>query len=131
MPKPTRHIIPGFPPTVSPASHAVEADGWVFLTGQLGRDLKNPDAPLPEDVAAQTRIAIGNMRATLGALGLGLEHVVSMRVFLTQFERDYAAMNAAYAAEFPEGERPVRTCVGVTALARGALVELDCIAKRP
>jgi 2-iminobutanoate/2-iminopropanoate deaminase len=131
MPKPTRHIIPGFPPTVSPASHAVEADGWVFLTGQLGRNLDDPDAPLPDDVAAQTRIAIGNMRRTLGALGLGLDDVVSVRVFLTRFERDYAAMNAAYAAEFPEGERPVRTCVGVTALARGALVELDCIARRP
>jgi len=130
MTRPKRHIIPGFPPTVSPASHAVEADGWVFLTGQLGRDLANPDAPLKDDVAVQTRVAIGNMRATLGALGLGLEHVVSVRVFLTQFERDYAAMNAAYAAEFQEGERPVRTCVGVTALARGALVELDCIAKR-
>ena len=131
MPKPTRHIIPGFPPTVSPASHAVEADGWVFLTGQLGRDLANPDAPLPDDVAAQTRIAIGNMRATLGALGLALDDVVSVRVFLTRFDRDYTAMNAAYAAEFREGERPVRTCVGVTALARGALVELDCVAKRP
>lgn len=130
MPLPTRHIIPGFPPTVSPASHAVEADGWVFLTGQLGRNLDDPQAPLPEDVAVQTRVAIGNMRATLGALGLGLEHVVSVRVFLTAFERDYAAMNAAYAAEFPEGERPVRTCVGVTALARGALVEIDCIARR-
>lgn len=131
MPKPIRHIIPGFPPTVSPASHAVEADGWVFLTGQLGRDLARPEAPLPDDVAVQTRIAIANMRATLAALGLGLEHVVSVRVFLTRFERDYAAMNDAYALEFPEGERPVRTCVGVTALARGALVELDCVARRP
>ena len=72
------------------------------------------------------------MRATLATLwlGLGLEDVVSVRVFLTRFERDYAAMNAAYAAEFPEGKRPVRTCVGVTALARGALVELDSIARR-
>lgn len=130
MTLPTRHIIPGFPPTVSPASHAVEVDGWIFLTGQLGGDLANPEAPLQDDVAAQTRIAIGNMRATLGALGLGLGHVVSVRVFLTRFERDYAAMNAVYAAEFPEGERPARTCVGVTALARGALVELDCIARR-
>ncbi|HYF06826.1 MAG TPA: RidA family protein [Acetobacteraceae bacterium] len=131
MPLPTRHLLAGFPPTVSPASHAVEAEGWVFLTGQLGRDLRDPDAPLPEDVAAQTRVAIGNMRATLAALGLGLENVVSVRVFLTAFERDYAAMNTAYAAEFPEGQRPVRTCIGVTALARGALVELDCIARRP
>ena len=130
MPLPTRHISPGFPPTVSPASHAVEADGWVFLTGQLGRDLSAPDTALPDDVATQTRVAIGNMRATLTAIGLGLEHVVSVRVFLTAFERDYVAMNAAYAAEFLPGERPVRTCVGVTALAKGALVELDCIARR-
>ena len=52
-------------------------------------------------------------------------------VFLSHFERDYAAMNAAYQAFFPVGRLPARTCVGVTALAVGALVEIDLIARRP
>lgn len=131
MPLPTRHILPGFPPTVSPASHAVEAEGWVFLTGQLGRDLDDPGAPLPEGVAAQTERAIGNLARSLGALGLGLEHVTFVRVYLTEFRRDYAAMNAAYAACFPEGARPARVCVGVTGLALDALVEIEAVARRP
>ena len=117
MPLPVRHVLPGFPPTVSPASHAVEADGWVHMTGFLGRDLDAAGTPLAEGVAAQTTRALANLRRTLAALGLGLEHVVSCRVYLTRFERDYAAMNAAYAAVFPEGARPTRVCVGVTALA--------------
>lgn len=131
MPLPVRHILAGFPPTVSPASHAVEADGWVHMTGQIGRDLDAPEAPLPEDVVAQTRRALANLARSLAALGLGLEHVVSCRVYLTQFERDYAAMNAAYAEAFPPGARPSRVCIGVTALARGALVEVEAVAKRP
>ncbi|MCO6419825.1 RidA family protein [Siccirubricoccus sp. KC 17139] len=131
MALPTRHILPGFPPTVSPASHAVEADGWVHLTGQLGRDLDAPEAPLPPDVATQTRRALANLARSLGALGLGLEHVVSCRVYLTRFERDYAAMNMAYAEAFPPGARPSRVCIGVTALALGALVEIEAVARRP
>ena len=123
MSLPTRHVLAGFPPPVSPSSHAVEADGWVHLTGQLGRDLDDP--------AAQTARALANLARTLAALGLGLEHVVSCRVYLTRFEADYAAMNAAYARAFPEGARPARTCVGVTALALGAVVEIEAVARRP
>ena len=131
MTLPTRHILAGFPPTVSPSSHAVEADGWVYLTGQLGRDLDDPSAPLPAGVAAQTTQALANLARTLAALGLGLEHVVSCRVYLTRFEADYAAMNAAYARAFPQGARPTRACVGVTALALGAVVEVEAVARRP
>lgn len=125
------HILPGFPPSVSPSSHAVEADGFIFLTGQFPRDLDDPEAALPEGIAAQTTRTMGNLARALAALGLGLEHLVSVRAYLSRFERDYAAMNAAYAAALPEGGRPVRTCVGVTALVRGALIEVEAVAKRP
>ena len=67
----------------------------------------------------------------LEGLGLGLQHVVSARAFLTHFERDYAAMNEEYRTYFPPERLPARTCVGVTALAVGALVEIDMIARRP
>jgi enamine deaminase RidA (YjgF/YER057c/UK114 family) len=72
-----------------------------------------------------------NLRRVLAGLGLGFEHVLQARVFLTHFERDYAAMNAVYASYFPADRRPARTCIGVTALARGGLVEIDCVARRP
>lgn len=131
MALPVRHLLAGFPPPVSPSSHAVEADGWVHLTGQLGRDLDNPGAPLPAGVAAQTTRAMENLARTLAALGLGMEHVVSCRVYLTRFEADYAAMNAAYTAAFPAHARPSRVCIGVTALALRALVEIEAVARRP
>ena len=70
------------------------------------------------------------MRRVLEALGLTMGRVMSVRVFLTHFRRDYDAMNEVYAGFFPEGARPARTCVGVTDLVRDALIEIDCIAKR-
>jgi len=60
-----------------------------------------------------------------------MSHVVQCRCFLTEFERDYAAFNDAYQSYFAPDRRPARTTVGVTALAVGALVEIDCIARRP
>lgn len=124
-------MIPAAPRPVAPFSHAVEADGWVILTGQMPTDPDAPDAPPPDGVAAQTARVMDNLKLVLAGLGLGLEHIVQCRVFLTAFERDYAAMNAVYASYFPKDRLPARTCVGVTALAVGALVEIDCVAKRP
>lgn len=126
----TRHILPGFPPSASPSPHATEVDGFVHLTGQFPRDLDAPDAPFPEGITAQTQATLRNMARVLKALGLGWENLVSMRVFLTDFARDYEAMNAAYGGIIPVDCRPVRTCVGVTALVRGALIEMDCVARR-
>jgi enamine deaminase RidA (YjgF/YER057c/UK114 family) len=72
-----------------------------------------------------------NLASVLQGCSLGLEHVVAARIFLTHFEEDYEAMNAVYASYFPHGRRPARTCVGVTALAKGARVEIDFVARRP
>jgi reactive intermediate/imine deaminase len=116
---------------VAPYSHAVEADGWVFLTGQIPNDPADDARPMPEGIEAQTRRTMENLAIVLENLGLGLEHVVAGRVFLTRFEEDYEAMNAIYESYFPTDQRPARTCIGVTGLARGALVEIDFIAKRP
>jgi enamine deaminase RidA (YjgF/YER057c/UK114 family) len=71
-----------------------------------------------------------NLKRVLAGCGLGLEHVVAARVFLTHFEQDYERMNAVYASYFPAGKLPARTCVGVTALAGGARVEIDLVARR-
>lgn len=116
---------------MAPFSHAVEADGWVILTGQMPTDPDAPDAPLPDGIAAHTRRVMENLALILGEMGLGLEHVVQCRAYLTAFERDYAAFNTTYETFFPADRRPARTTVGVTALAVGALVEVDCVARRP
>ena len=125
------HLFSDGPRPVAPFSHAVETDGWVILTGQMPTDPDAPDAPLPEGVEAQTRRVMDNLALILGELGLDLSHVVQCRCFLTEFERDYAAFNETYQGYFREDRRPARTTVGVTALAVGALVEIDCIARRP
>jgi 2-iminobutanoate/2-iminopropanoate deaminase len=124
------HMIPGATKPVAPFSHAVESDGFVFITGQMP---DSPGAPgvLPDGIVAQTHAVMANLRIVLAGLGLGFEHVVMARLYLAHFARDYAAMNEAYRGYFAEARLPARTCVGVTGLAYDALVEIDLIARRP
>jgi 2-iminobutanoate/2-iminopropanoate deaminase len=124
-------MIGGAPNPVAPFSHAVETDGWVFVTGQMPFSGTSNTSPYPEGIEAQTRQVMENLRRVLTGCGLGLEHVLCARVFLTRFEEDYERMNAVYAGYFPAERRPARTCIGVTALARGALVEIEFVARRP
>ncbi|WP_083988867.1 RidA family protein [Devosia geojensis] len=119
------------PRPVAPFSHAVEADGWVFVTGQMPTDPEAPDAPLPDGIEAQTRRVMENLKLVLAGIGLTLENVTFVRIYLTHFERDYAAMNEIYKAYFEPGKLPGRTTIGVTGLAVGALVEIDMVARRP
>lgn len=131
MSLPVHHMISAGPRPVAPFSHAVEADGWVFVTGQMPTDPAAPDAPLPEGIEAQTRQVMANLKTVLGGIGLGFEHITMARIYLTAFERDYAALNALWPAFFAPGQLPARTTIGVTALAVGALVEIDLVARRP
>lgn len=125
------HMVSSGPRPVAPFSHAVEANGLIFVTGQMPTDPAAPHAPLPEGIEAQTRRVVENLQIVLGGIGLGLEHVTMARIYLTQFERDYAALNALWPSFFKAGKLPARTTVGVTALAVGALVEIDLVAVRP
>jgi reactive intermediate/imine deaminase len=131
MTAPVFHMLAAAPTPVAPFSHAVEVDGWVFLTGQMPTDPDEDALPLPEGIEAQTRRVIENLKLVLHGVGLGLEHVVAARVFLTHFQEDYERMNRIYASYFPVDRRPARTCVGVTGLARDARVEIDMIARHP
>ena len=131
MAEPIFHRIAGAPDPVAPFSHAVESDGWVFVTGQMPFVGTSIDTPYPDGIEAQTRQVMNNLGTVLAGCGLGFEHVMSVRVFLRHFEDDYAAMNAAYASYFAAGRYPARTCVGVTGLAKGARVEIDLVARRP
>lgn len=124
------HMIAGAPTPVAPFSHAVEVDGWVFLTGQMPTLPDDDAAPLPDGIEAQTRRVMDNLILVLRGVGLGLQDVVSVRAYLTRFEQDYAPMNAVYRSYFPLDRLPARTCIGVTGLAHSALVEIDLVARR-
>jgi 2-iminobutanoate/2-iminopropanoate deaminase len=130
MSLPTFHMIPGAPDPVAPFSHAVEVDGWVFVTGQMPFSGVSSTSPYPQGIEAQTRQVMENLKRVLAGCGLGLQNVVAARVFLTHFDEDYERMNEIYASYFVPGKRPARTCVGVSALARGARVEIDFVARR-
>lgn len=131
MALPTFHMIDTAPQPVATFSHAAEIDGWVFLTGQMPTWPGEPDKALPEGIESQTSRVMENLILVLEGMQLEIANVVQARVHLTHFERDYAAMNAVYASYFSPGKLPARTCIGVTALAVGALVEIDFVARRP
>ena len=128
---PLFHMVSNGPRPVAPFSHVVETDGWLLLTGQMPTDPDAPDAPLPEGIEAQTRRVMENLKIILAGMDLDLSHVLQCRCYLTEFERDYALFNETYQSYFPADRRPARTTIGVIALAVGALVEIDMVAKRP
>jgi len=128
--EPVFHRFLSAPTPVGPFSHAVELNGWVQLTGQMPTMPDDDSAPLPNGVEAQTRRVMDNLIIVLRELGLELGDVLSCRIYLTEFKRDYALMNTVYEDYFEPDRLPARTCIGVTALARDALVEIDMLARR-
>ena len=127
---PVFHNFSSAPTHVAPFSHAVEFDGWVQLTGQMPTDPIDDTKPLPDGIQAETRRVMDNLAIILNEMQLGLENVLSTRVFLTNFKRDYEPMNNIYKSYFANNRLPARTCVGVTDLALGAVVEIDMVARR-
>ena len=130
MTVPVFHNFSSAPTHVAPFSHAVEFDGWVQLTGQMPTDPIDDTKPLPDGIQAETRRVMDNLVIILNEMQLGMENVLSTRVFLTNFKRDYEPMNNIYKSYFANNRLPARTCVGVTDLALGALVEIDMVARR-
>ena len=72
-----------------------------------------------------------NLKDILQGLNLCFEHIVMARIYLTEFKRDYAAMNETYRSFFPPDRLPARTCVSVTGLAYDALIEIGLVCRRP
>ncbi len=129
--EPIFHLLPDAPKPVAPYSHAVEADRFIFVTGQLATDPDDDSVPIPEGIEAQTRKVMDNLARVLKGCGLTFANIVFVRIYLTDFKRDYAAMNAIFSTHFDDSRRPGRTTVGVTDLARGGIVEIEMIAYRP
>ena len=118
---------PGFEPSNLPFSAVVEANGFVFLAGQIG-DAPGSNGPVPGGMDAEARAMLENVGRLLRAVGLDYRDVVRCTVYITDFA-DFAAMNAVYREYFPT-EMPTRATVEVTALALGAKVEIEVMAAR-
>ena len=113
------------PQAIGPYSQAIRAGGLLFLSGQVGLDPAT-GALVEGGLEAETTRALQNLEAVLRAAGAGLDRVVRTTVFLVDLG-EFAAMNAIYARAFGEN-RPARSTVQVSALPRGARVEIDAIA---
>ena len=119
--------IPGMEPGRYPFSPVVEANGFVFLAGQVG-DVPGGHGAVPGGIEAETRAMLDNVGRLLHAVGLDYRDVVKCTVYLRDFA-DFAAMNAVYREFFPD-QPPTRATVGVTALAEDFRVEIEVMAAR-
>ena len=117
----------GIAPSDHPFSHVVEANGFVFLAGQVG-DVPGTHGAVPGGIEPETRAMLDNVGSLLAAVGLGFADVVKCTVYLRDFS-EFAAMNAVYREYFPT-EPPTRATVGVTALAADYRIEIEVLAAR-
>ena len=126
MPK---HVpkLPGVEPGPYPFSQVVEANGFVFLAGQVG-DAPGSHGAVPGGIEAETRAMLENVGRLLTAAGLTVADVVKATVYLRDFG-DFAAMTTVYREYFPD-DPPTRATVGVTALASDYSVEIEVMAAR-
>ena len=115
------------PAAIGPYSQGIEAAPFVFVSGQLGMDPQTGELVGP-DLEAQARQALANLRRILEAGGCRLEDVVAVDVFLTDMSQ-FLAFNAIY-AEFFNSHKPARAAIEVSALPKGGVVEVKCIARR-
>jgi 2-iminobutanoate/2-iminopropanoate deaminase len=119
------------PAAIGPYSQAIRVGDMLFTSGQIPTDPKTGNF-VAGGIEEQTTQVLENLKAILAQAGIDLTHVVKTTVFLKDMN-DFASMNAVYAAYFaPAGVvPPARSTVQVAALPKGALVEIEAIAKDP
>jgi 2-iminobutanoate/2-iminopropanoate deaminase len=123
-----RHIVltPGAPKPIGPYSQAVLIDGWLFCSGQVALDPETGQR-VEGDVRAQAERALRNLQAVVEAAGGSLRDVVKTTIFL-QSLGDFPAVNEVYARFFP-ADPPARSTVEAARLPKGALVEIEAVAR--
>ena len=114
------------PQAIGPYSQAVEANGFVFISGQIPINPSN--GQIPEGIEAQTEQVMRNIGAILEAAGLTYANVVKTTVLLQSIV-DFATMNGIYAKYFT-ADCPARAAFEVSALPKGALIEVEVIAAK-
>ncbi len=113
-------------PAAGPYSVAVEAGGFIFISGQLG--INSQTGEIIGEINAATHQVLRNIGAILSGIGLKMENIVKTTIYLKNIE-DFPAVNEIYSEYFPH-EPPARSTVEVSNLPKGALLEIDAIAVR-
>ena len=116
----------GAPAAIGPYSQAIRTGDTVYCSGQIGLDPATGE--LVDGVEAQAERALRNLQSVLDAAGLGFDDVVKTTIFLADIG-DFATVNAVYAKHMPDPP-PARSTIGVGALPKGALVEIELVARR-
>jgi len=116
------------PAAIGPYSQAVASGDLVICSGQIPLDPVSGEL-VSGDIGAETRRVMDNLAAVLQAAGCGMADVLRCTIYLVDLA-DFGAVNEAYGAYFPQAP-PARACVQVSALPKGARVEIDAIARRP
>jgi 2-iminobutanoate/2-iminopropanoate deaminase len=115
------------PAPVGPYSQALESGGIVFCSGQIALD-PSTGQMVGDTPAAQTEKLMDNIRAVLESAGLGMDRIIKTSIFLVDMKA-FAEVNAVYERKLG-GHKPARSTVAVSALPKGALVEIECVAIR-
>ena len=116
------------PKKVGPFSHAVKSGGFLFVTGQMPTLENDPTHVISNDIKNQTHQVFKNLSIVLKNSFVPWSNVVFVRIYLVNFQ-DFDNVNEIYKTYFPKGKLPARTCIGVTGLAVGSLIEIDLVAK--
>lgn len=116
------------PAAIGPYSQAVEIDGWLYTSGQVALDPATGEM-VDGDFRAQAERVFANLGAVLAAAGCTFQDIVRATVYLTDLG-NFAALNRIY-AEAMGDHRPARSTVEVAGLPKGALVEIDLVARIP
>ena len=117
---------PKAPGAIGPYSQAIEANGMIFVSGQLPIDAATGE--MAQGIEAQARQSLENIKHILEEAGVTMANIVKTTVFLEDMSL-FAEMNKVYATYF-KGDFPARSAVAVKALPKNALVEIECIAVR-
>ena len=115
---------PKAPAAIGPYSQAIQANGFLFTSGQLGIDPAS--GTLPPDIAGQTKQSLQNLGAILEEAGYQKSDVIKTVIFLKNMS-DFATVNEIYAAFFGD-HKPARSCIEVAALPKKGLIEIEAVA---
>lgn len=129
MPLKEAPLIPGAAPALGPYSHAIRSGDFLFCSGQVPIDPAQPGGPCPSGIVAQTERVLENIKLILTSQGLTFAEVIKSTVFMTNLA-EFTGMNEVYARYFP-APFPARSTVQVSALPRGAAVEIEVVARFP
>ncbi|MCI9569755.1 MAG: RidA family protein [Lachnospiraceae bacterium] len=112
------------PAAIGPYSQAIEANGFVFASGQI--PVNPASGEIPAGIEAQAEQVMTNMKNLLEAAGTSLDHVVKTTVFIKSMD-DFATINGIYSKYF-EKDCPARSCVEISRLPKDVLLEMEAIA---